>query len=538
MASPTPQSHFSEAPRTNIVENGLEEDDRFAVLPELSIILSRVNELLSDLVQRGREQSNQSKECGEDELEDFDSSNMESNNVTNVDNERAKADLPWITQKPCRNHQNGDRDSNNSSVDGATSTRTLPNFDDSNGETHEIGNLVNDSTLFSEDDTQRNERGRNRGVRAMYSGRELRNLATLFDRLGRTLTDVAPHVASIAASLPAEEQTNVSESELRDARATAESSNSLGYETSTAPLGGLLSLWSRERERTRRNTMDRENATTRPTTSTTSTASVDPDHIDFASGIVNTSRGEVRSGPRNRASQQDDVAGLLGTYLAAASLGSAAHSSGENGSGATSSLARLLQRGSGGGSGDSGIDIHIHAIVTAPGASPGGMGIATLSSGGTSPTASLGGARHILSSNRNSARSDGGILRSGNSPAPNVVEPMDEEDYSDLFSELYSESPTPIDPNGSPIREADSVQSASNNGNTDDDSIDNVCSSRISTGSFERIDSSSDTILVTPQSNRNRSAPRRQNRSGRVFRLFRRRGSRSNNQDGSNNEES
>ena len=132
IASPTPQSNFSKAPRTNIVEDGVEEDDRFAVLPKLSVALSRVNELLSNLVQRGQEQGNCSKDYSED-------------------------------------------------------------------------------------------------------------------------------------------------------------------------------------------------------------------HKDFASGIVNTSRGEVRSGPRNRASQQDNVASLLGTYLAAASLGSTASSNGEKGSGATSSLARLLQ---------------------------------------------------------------------------------------------------------------------------------------------------------------------------------------------------
>merc|ERR1712021_231746 len=161
-------------------------------------------------------------------------------------------------------------------------------------------------------------------------------------------------------------------------------------------------------------------------------------------------------------------------------MGSAATSNDDNGSGATSSLARLLQRGSGGGSGDNGIDIHIHAIVTAPGVSPGGMGIATLSSGGSSPAAALaglGGARNILSANRNTLRADGGLLRAGTSLSANFVEPTNEEDYSDLFSELYSESPTPIDPNGTPVRgESESILNSSAHVNTDDEDTDNNCS--------------------------------------------------------------
>ena len=160
--------------------------------------------------------------------------------------------------------------------------------------------------------------------------------------------------AVLAASLPAEEPTNDLASEEQNASTNAESPNSYEVDTSSAPLGGLLSLWSRERERARRNNAHEETTATR---SSAPSAPVDPDHLDFASGIVNTTRGEVRSGPRSRSSNQDDVASLLGTYLAAASLGSAVGSSDESASGATSSRARLLQRGVGGGSSDNGIGI-------------------------------------------------------------------------------------------------------------------------------------------------------------------------------------
>ena len=80
IASLTPQSNFSEAPRTNIVENGFKEDNWFAVLPKLSVALSRVNEFLSNLVQRGQKQGNCSKDYSEeDEFEGLHPSNMGTN---------------------------------------------------------------------------------------------------------------------------------------------------------------------------------------------------------------------------------------------------------------------------------------------------------------------------------------------------------------------------------------------------------------------------------------------------------------------------
>jgi hypothetical protein len=492
-------------------------------LPELNIALSRVSDLLGELVQRDRGRNhniNQSKDYDEDELED-----LRPANHSNAENQRAKAVLPWMARNSV-----GDRDPARTSC--SDESRSLCNL---NEEADEVEHVSNTDAAFSEEEPHSSESDRNVDVRTLYSQGELRNLATLFDRLGRTLTDVAPHVASIAASLPAQEHSNSLATDGQNSSTITGSSNSFEIDTSSAPLGGLLSLWSRERERARRDNAVQENVTTRPTTSS---APVDPDHIDFASGIVNTTRGEVRSGPRNRASHQDDVASLLGTYLAAASLGSAATSNDDNGSGATSSLARLLQRGSGGGSGDNGIDIHIHAIVTAPGVSPGGMGIATLSSGGSSPNATLGGARNVFSSNRSSIRADGGILRTGNSLSSNFVEPTNEEDHNDLFSELYSESPTPIDPNGSPVqRESGSNANSSTDRDINDDDTENNCSNL--SDNNEQLESPGEASLMTPPSNRSRSSPRRHSagrRSG-VFRLFRRRSSRADNPDGSNDDE-
>jgi hypothetical protein len=225
----------------------------------------------------------------------------------------------------------------------------------------------------------------------------LQALAPLLDRLGRTLVDVAPHVASLAAV----------QNEQSEEPAPLDT-----IDEHPSSLGGLLSMLSRDR---RRNSLASSQAvaslstTTEPTIQTAtsivdqqtvtshadvnSEVSIDPDYTDFASGMVNTTRGEVRTGPRSRASSSsDELSSLLGAYLTAASL-----SGDDDSNNNLQLLSRLLRdRGAGGEGGTGGgIDIHIHAVVTTPGmgapnagGSPGGGGT-TIGGGGT---AGLGGA--------------------------------------------------------------------------------------------------------------------------------------------------
>jgi len=584
LASPTPQSILNEAPRTNIVQDGDEEDDRLAVLPQLNFAISRVSGLIGDIIYPEQERDvgrginnpsvHSSRECDEDEheheLEDLYPSNncgRTTNTGTSTSTNhrrRTRAGVPWIEHEPDsvsadvvhRDYHNSIAMSNSEHNNGdRLSEAQFSNIEvpDDNDENHHetkqtVDNDNGNEAAISDGGSSSLVHDRNtrdsRTTSSSYTQAELHQLATLFDRLGRTLTDAAPHIASLAASLsPQEVASHNNNSSIDDG---TENSNTVDYERSSAPLGGLLSLWSRERER-RRQILDQENPTTRR--STTISAPIDPDHIDFASGLVNTMRGEVRSGPRSRASHQDDVASFLGSYLAAASLGSIGASNDENGDN-SSGFARLLQRGSGGGSGDNGIDIHIHAIVTAPGVSPGGMGIANLSNGGGgTPTATTlaGATRSVFASNLSSVPVRASV---GTSLSDNIVEPTDEEDYSDLFSELYSESPTPIDPNGSPGQggsEESAVSPPSRNGAADDDDDGNAnnssnnLSSPISSNNItiEEHESTFDAAsVVTPSgSNSNRSTRQASERRSGVFRLFRRRSSRTNyNQDGSNSE--
>eukprot|EP00980_Cylindrotheca_fusiformis_P007301 scaffold1525_cov142-Cylindrotheca_fusiformis.AAC.101 len=359
---------------------GEEAEDRAALLPELFRAVSVVNDLLSTVVESAP------------------------NTATAAGSQAGEGhnDLPWTTVTTSNN----------------------------------VAAAEEDSSETVEDKPPSEEPG--------YNRRQLQTLAPLLDRLGRALTDAAPHVASLANSLPADPLANGS------SRSQGLSTELEGGEH--PPLGGLLSLWNRRGSGAG---IDGDE----PPVSASSP--LDPDHVDYASGIVNTSRGEVRAGPRSRA-QNDDVASLLGAYLAAASLGGAGGITGgdddnDNDEAGAQSFGRLLrERGNGGGSGTGGIDIHIQAFVTVPGGGgTGGLGLAAL--GGPVPTmvGGGGGGGRTWSTRDRSPRTTTSILRSRHShtastPSHSMHNASDDIEESGLFSELYSENPEPVNPNGSP----------------------------------------------------------------------------------------
>jgi hypothetical protein len=435
------------------------------------------------------------------------------------------SDLPWVSalsSQPSsassvastRMEGGAGADADDRVVSAWTATVETSNSESWRGTVHNIDGISDDDE-DDDDDDEAVLGPQQRPQPPPFNRRQLELLAPLLDRLGRTLVDAAPHIASLAASLPYEEEeqeaatqdahlaTTISEIDSND-----EDDNNDGDDDGDndsdldslpdltaaerhphhAPLGGLLSILSRSVSRGQAVPLPsnaNSNANNHPSSASTfelAHGGIDPDHVDYAGGLVNTSRGEVRSGPRSsNRSSNDDVASLLGAYLAAASLGGLSgtlddtlgngddgdnnnnNANGNTGANNISGLGRLLrERGTGGGGG---IDIHIHAVVTAPGVTPGGLGFATLGGGGggggaTAPMATatpLGGAgRNIFASPRE--RSSRSILRASRNVVPPVRTRQEvEEDQGDddesslgLFSELYSENPTPVDPNGSP----------------------------------------------------------------------------------------
>jgi hypothetical protein len=399
-ALPTPQSAFADSPDT-FIRHSDEQLDRRALLPELSRMMDTINTLLASTSRSVHQlqEDDGERETGEDPR------------------------LPWSTAA------NWNRDEGIAET-GQQATR-----------------------------------------------RQLEALSPLMDRLGRLLVDAAPHVASLAASMAVEE-TNVDEA----------ASASIGDRTST--LGGFFSLLNHDYRRsgasseeatamseedsgrsmalaTRRlpspsdagspmalSTTEENNSVSNVTQATTApepcpSVHIDPDFTDFATGVVNTTRGEVRSGPRSRRGQGDEFAGLLGAYLAAASLAGAIGEVDVDGNDNLSGLARLLRdRGTGTG----GIDIHIHAVVTGPGGAGANGGVNVLGPiGGITMTNAT--ERAVSEPNDNTATTFGNLFsssreRRNNQSSNQATIPTmqyDEEDMG-IFEELYSETPEPIDP--------------------------------------------------------------------------------------------
>jgi hypothetical protein len=297
-----------------------------------------------------------------------------------------------------------------------------------------------------------------------YNRHDLEQLAPLLDRLGRALMDAAPHIASYASMLPVEDQPEprrrapgecnvVIAGEWEMEELTDNEDNASSRATSLGT--GMFSLLD---GRTTNVVLPEMNTLLmNPTLDDDDEPedrmilANDPDNSDFASGMVNTFRGENRSRNVSQMSPStsntnDDGVNLLGAYLAAASLGSLANDDEDTSPNATEDtsgiqgLGRLLrQRETGTGSG---IDIHIHAFVTGFGVGA-GSGFAVLGDprngglfgGPPTPTRATGFAG--LSSIHHRHHSAFAEFR-----AP--VSAVNEEDMG-IFSELYSENPSPID---------------------------------------------------------------------------------------------
>lgn len=384
-ALPTPQSVFDGAPSTNIKEEN-DEGDRAALLPELNRAVSSVNNILQQVVGNTPEQR--------------------------PDTSQPNNDLPWLT----------DADE-------------FP-------------------SAWSDNRTELQAEARE----LRYNRRQLEALAPLLDRLGRALTDAAPHVASFAATLPVGERPShgpTSDPEADNVVIVGETNEEpppVEERSSIASAGsGLFSLLSRD-------SRFRTSAATRNSGSSFYTAndddsepilreaaeSTDADYVDFVNGMVNTTRGDPRSGGR-RGGLDDSLSGLLGAYLALSSLVGEGTSDNENENegGGLQGLGRLLrERGNNGGGG---IDIHIHAIVTGPGIGPGTMAVMGGPLGGPPIETNTGDVPRGLFS---------GVGRrgvgSGDSARVTAAIPNTDEDDMGIFADLYSENPAPLDPQGNP----------------------------------------------------------------------------------------
>lgn len=213
---------------------------------------------------------------------------------------------------------------------------------------------------------------------------QLKALAPLLDRLGRTLTDIAPHIASYAAAI---EDSNKLES--RDEG-----------EQSSVTHARISS----------NDNVNEEN----------------PEMADYVHGMVNAASRENRRDTLSGGSSGRESEGSSG---GSGGILSSIFSGGDD-AGALNRLLRVNGNGS-----DGGIDIHIHAIVTPT------PGLAMFGAGGGG-TPGLGFAMQPSTNFRPRTSNDvSGSDNEAESNHPPAPTPATDEDDLGLFSDLYSESP-------------------------------------------------------------------------------------------------
>jgi len=306
----------------------------------------------------------------------------------------------------------------------------------------------------------------NAGQQLYCNRRQLEQLAPLLDRLGRALTDAAPHIASFAATLPQDYtqepprcipgECNVVIAGDAEVESLADHDDDVASTLEPARASSLgTGMFSMSDGNTTNvvipdsNTLLLNSMLDNPDDlSDDAVAPNDVDHADFVASMVNTvrpvnqSRIARRTSP-NTSNASDDGSNLLAAYLAAASLSSLASDDGgnsnENASG-LHGLGRLLRQREN-GSGNGGIDIHIHAFVTGPGVG-GGAGFAMLGDprigGHGGQTTTRGTGFSGLSSLNQRHQSPFLDFR------PTPIAPVNEEEL-DIFDDLYSDNPSPVD---------------------------------------------------------------------------------------------
>lgn len=322
-SAPSIHSVHDGSPHTHILSSDNEQVERAAVLPEVGRILNDVQSFLNSVTTstncHGSKQYMEESPVSnsEEEKEAIDDDVVYCNSAAS--NTRPRPHLPW--------HSNG---FTNSEPSGSNSDQEV------------ISHAVSRSDVHI--------------------------LAALFDRLGRTLIDLAPHVVSLATTFP------------------DHTSSGIAAEEGSKKLPSSFTTSNAEQSSTSSSQISASPVLFHPGVADTQ----QPDeNIDYVSGLVHTrvatsssstyisgaNSGSVRSG-RDRAAAIAAFLENTGTSDYSSSSAGTVDASEDNeetntnsdGSIFPESLARLI---AGSGSDGGGIDIHIHAVVT-PGFLPGG----------------------------------------------------------------------------------------------------------------------------------------------------------------------
>mmetsp|Transcript_642 Transcript_642/g.1035 ORF Transcript_642/g.1035 Transcript_642/m.1035 type:complete len:1191 (-) Transcript_642:65-3637(-) len=391
-ASPTPQAVFQAAPSTFIRDES-DEVERAMLLPELQRVIASVNDVLSSVLpleEEGEGRTGMTSSSSSSSLENDSSSAVDSSH------------LPW-------------RLPNHGSEYFQSAAANNDDDDNGNSDDNSDDGYYNNSTSSS--------RRQRPDPRSQLNAAQLRQLAPLIDRLGRTLTDAAPHIASLADTLPRHP------SPLPQARPVPRTDQvGDGSESFAAQASRLYFGINSEDDHDGRSESASSTATADAQVAEVETP-VDPDLTDFVNGMVNTTRG----GSSRDTNREPISSNLLASYLSSIGAGGGALTAG---GGDNNDAPRVVRVGGGdgalfgaGGGAGPGIDIHIHAIVTGPGMTPTGLGGLGIGGGGTPVNRNANVSAPVTATPVQQQSSGGGI---------------DGDEIDHLFSDLYSESPPPV----------------------------------------------------------------------------------------------
>lgn len=464
--SPSPEATFHSAPPT-FVKSDDDSVDRVAILPELHRSLADVASIFSGAIRvEDCPISPPRENCGKV------LTNEEQSDLSDAIKALQPEKIEEVMKIVQGTHEGG-KDMDPSDIDVKELDSTIQ---------WKLKNLLQPSNDLTHDDElpwklkRSNGTGDNFGQYEGFSNsvptltehpnfdkNKLEALAPLLDRLGRIMIDAAPHVASIADSLP---ESDKKQEHVASSNGAACLDSTLS-ETSTRQLRPAWSDVCSDEQ---------------------TSPEIDSDYVDFIHGFINHRQSHIPPPRRSRRDQSDSNLGstLLSAYLASAM------SDRNDGTGDNRNGPRVVRIGGGssggGGSGGvtgNGVGIHIHAVVTGPG----GISMPGLPNLGGATPDPFGGTRTAEDAQES-------IHQNDNRPVnePQRVHTVDNGENG-LFDDLYAEEPVPNDV--SPI----------SGENSQDEIVDDVRQSSDSTTSAPPINHRLDVTSIDGSVNSNDSLP-------------------------------
>jgi hypothetical protein len=464
-ASPNIHSTYDDSPLTFIRSERDEALEREAVIPELSAVLAQTN----DYVRRVAESLPVLDRLREENAANGSDSGAAAA-AANADLERSEINRRSVSEATSEESDDGDAEEAKEPEPEVSlhprDERLLPWQKHASAVVEDVSS--NEATATTTHPNNGSFVVSSSAPRAT-TRQDLQGMASLLDRLGRTLTDIAPHIAALAATLP-EEAASLSENQTSPAETTTalelagqeESAQANDASRDAAVDGGVTSSEGRVPNPSSNSDPNMPLLVSLRDAIAASQAALQeqrqerPDEsIDFINGMVHarsasgssvavggaghgsSASGDERRPSRTRNSREAMIASLLaghstnGSATLAALANATGNSNGSNNRAGDNGAGNDDGTESGGG-GRASIDVHFHTVITPPGFGAGGI---VFGGGG------LAGMLEDVELPINFSNGNNTTGYSNSNLARNIMlnQPEENEDDMGLFDGLYGE---------------------------------------------------------------------------------------------------